>query len=69
MIRRDVFRFSSQVLDESGEHVDGDRRNDKDLLLKAVPEVDRKHLLGAIDGSGDIPEGEFDIVLGRVGVA
>jgi hypothetical protein len=49
-------------------YFDGDPLNDKDRLFKAVPEGDRKHLL-VIFSQQDIPEGEFNIVLGSVGTA
>ncbi len=50
-------------------YFDGDPLNDKDMLLKAVPEGDRKHLLVAFTDQEDVPEGEFNIVLGSVGAA
>lgn len=50
-------------------YFDGDPLNDKDLLLKEVPESDRKHLLVAFDESGEIPEGKFNIVMGSVSAA
>ena len=49
-------------------YFDGDPLNDKDQLFKAVPEGERKHLLVTFSEQ-DIPEGEFNIVLGSVGTA
>lgn len=45
---------------------DGDPLNDKDELFKSVPEEQRKQLLVAFDTSGEVPEGQFDIVLAKV---
>ncbi|MDX2412710.1 MAG: protocatechuate 3,4-dioxygenase [Woeseiaceae bacterium] len=50
-------------------YFDGDPLNDKDRLLKAVPEGDRKRLLVAFSDQEGVPEGEFDIVLASVGAA
>jgi protocatechuate 3,4-dioxygenase beta subunit len=49
-------------------YFDGDPLNDKDRLFKAVPEGERKHLLVTFSEQ-DVPEGEFNIVLGSVGTA
>lgn len=50
-------------------YFDGDPLNDKDLLLKEVPEPERKHLMVAFDDGAEIPEGEFNIVLRTVSAA
>ena len=49
-------------------YFEGDPLNDKDQLFKAVPEGERKHLLVTFSEQ-DIPEGEFNIVLGSVATA
>ena len=46
----------------------GDPLNDKDQLFKAVPEGERKQLLVTFSEQ-DVPEGEFNIVLGSAGAA
>jgi hypothetical protein len=48
---------------------EGESLNDKDLLFQEVPENQRKHLLVAFDESGEIPEGEFNVVLSTVSAA
>jgi protocatechuate 3,4-dioxygenase beta subunit len=50
-------------------YFDGDPLNDKDRLFNAVPEGERRQLLVAFSDQDDIPEGEFNIVLGSAGTA
>lgn len=44
----------------------GEPLNDTDNLFLSIPEEERKLLLVAFDDSGEVPEGEFNIVLAAV---
>jgi protocatechuate 3,4-dioxygenase beta subunit len=45
----------------------GEELNERDRLLQSVPAQDRGLLVVAFDESKDVPEGDFPVVLGRVG--
>jgi protocatechuate 3,4-dioxygenase beta subunit len=45
----------------------GEELNERDRLLQSVPEADRGLLVVAFDESKDVPEGDFPVVLARVG--